>query len=182
MAKTAPIPCTKDEIDRLLYESMESDYYFTLFYIAKMTGRRLSEYYDARVEDFDFQRKVLKLKVLKRRMRVVKEAILDDNCVRLLRQFIFKRKMRMEDYLFREKSKRAIQYAVSSYAAKAGIVHKVCFNNFRHYFVTYLLRNGLTKDQVIKFTGHSQISSLAYYDHTIAEDYRGTIMDIMRDM
>ena len=45
MPKTEPVPCTKEEMDAILNASMEDDFFFMLFKVARKTGRRLGEYY-----------------------------------------------------------------------------------------------------------------------------------------
>ena len=43
--KTDIIPCTKEEITKLLEASIDSDFYYMLFSVAKTTGRRIGELY-----------------------------------------------------------------------------------------------------------------------------------------
>jgi len=172
MVKSIPIPCTKEEMDALIEASMENDFWYMLFSVARKTGRRLGEYYDVQVKDIDYERKVMMTKVLKRRKRIDKEALLDDDIIYLIKSYIQKKKLKLDDYLFREYSYRHIQNRVPFYAAKAGITHKVCFHNFRHYLITGLIREGFSYDQVCKVTGHSTVGTIGCYDHTIASDIR----------
>ncbi len=69
MPKTEPIPCTREEMDKILEASMEDEFFYMLFKVARKTGRRLGEYYDVQVKDVDFDRKVMMTKVLKRRKK-----------------------------------------------------------------------------------------------------------------
>jgi integrase/recombinase XerD len=182
MPKTAPIPCTRDEMDKILEASMNDDFFYMLFKVARKTGRRLGEYYDVQVKDIDFERGVMMTKVLKRRKKVEKEAILDDELMYLMKRYIANNKLKLEDYLFRKVGYRQIQNKIESYAKKAGIQHKVSFHNFRHYFVTELFRKGWTYDKIAKLTGHSSVGTLVNYDHTVASDVaveaRADIKDI----
>lgn len=170
MPKKAPIPCTKEEMDKLIEASMDDDFFYMLFKVARKTGRRLGEYYDVKVKDIDFDRKIMMTKVLKRRQKIYKEAILDDELIMLIKRHITKNKLKLDDYLFRNLSYRQIQNKTSSYAKKAGINHKVSFHNFRHYFITELFKKGWTYDQIAKLTGHSSVNVLMTYDHTVASD------------
>ena len=43
MPKTKIIPCTKEEMDKLIEASIGNDYYYMLFNVAKYSGRRLGE-------------------------------------------------------------------------------------------------------------------------------------------
>jgi len=121
-------------------------------------------------------------RVLKRKQKILKEAILDDELVYLIKTYIQRNKLKLEDYLFRKVGYRQIQNRIISYAKKAGIKHKVSFHNFRHYFVTELFKKGWTYDKIAKLTGHSSVGTLAIYDHTVASDIadkaRADIMDI----
>ncbi len=78
MPKTAPIAMTKEEMDALLDATMENDFYYTLFSLARRTGRRLGEYYQVKVSDCQFDKNIMITRVLKRRAYKEKEAILDN--------------------------------------------------------------------------------------------------------
>jgi len=45
MVKTDIIPCSKEEIDKILEASIDNDFYYMLFSVAKTTGRRIGELY-----------------------------------------------------------------------------------------------------------------------------------------
>ena len=182
MPKKAPIPCSREEMDAIIKESMENDFFFMLFKVARKTGRRLGEYYDVQVKDIDFDRRIMMTKVLKRRQKIMKEAILDDELIYLIKTYIQRNKLKLDDYLFRKVGYRQIQNRIALYAKKAGIKHVVSFHNFRHYFVTELFKKGWTYDKIAKLTGHSSVGTLVTYDHTVASDVadkaRADIMDI----
>jgi len=182
MGKTIPTPCTKEEMDALINAAIDNDFYFLLFNVAKKTGRRLGELYELKVKDIDFERKVMITKILKRRQRVDKEAILDDNLLFLFKSYIKKNNLKLEDYIFKKVSYRQIQNRVTYYSKKAGIPHKVSFHNFRHYFVTELFKKGWTYDKIAKLTGHSSISTLVNYDHTIASDLREQALKDIKEL
>ena len=182
MPKTNIIPCTREEMDKIIEATIGNDFFYMLFKVARKTGRRLGEYYDVQVKDIDFDRKVMMTKVLKRRQKVMKEAILDNELIMLIKSYIQRNKLKLDDYLFRKVGYRQIQNRIASYAKKAGVNHKVSFHNFRHYFVTELFKKGWTYDKISKLTGHSSVGTLAIYDHTIASDLgdkaRIDIMDL----
>jgi len=182
MPKTQIVPCTKEEMDKLLEAAMEDDFVYMLFKVARKTGRRLGEYYDVQVKDIDYDRKVMMTKVLKRRQKVMKEAILDDDLLYLIKSYIARHHLKLEDYLFRKVGYRQIQNIVPSYARKAGIPHNVTFHNFRHFFVTELFKKGWTYDKIAKLTGHSSVSTLVTYDHTVASDLGDKAREDIRDL
>lgn len=172
MPKTEVIPCTKEEIDRIIDASMDNDFYYLLFKVAKKTGRRLGEYYHVKVKDIDFERRVMLTIVLKRRKRVYKEALLDEELAALLKKYIRQNQLNPQDYIFRKVAYRTIQHAIVSYSKKAKIPHKVSFHNFRHYFITQLSRLGYSHSDIAKLTGHNSVGVIALYDHTVASDIR----------
>ena len=45
MTKTQVVPCTKEEINKILEASIDNDFYYMLFSVAKTTGRRIGELY-----------------------------------------------------------------------------------------------------------------------------------------
>lgn len=182
MPKTMPIPCTKEEIDAIIDAAIDDDFYYLLFNVAKKTGRRLGEYYDVQVKNIDYERGVMMTKVLKRRQRIEKEAILDDDLMNLIKRYVAKEKLKLEDYLFRAVSYRQIQNKIKKYAEKAGVNHNVSFHNFRHYFVTELFKKGWTYDKIAKLTGHSSVGTLASYDHTVASDLADKAREDIRDL
>ena len=169
-------------MDALIEATIGDDFFYMLFKVARKTGRRLGEYYEVKVKDIDFEKRIMMTLVLKKRKRVEKEAILDDELVYLIKTYIQRNQLKLEDYLFRKVGYRQIQNRVTTYAKKAGIKHNVSFHNFRHYFVTELFKKGWTYDKIAKLTGHTSAGTLAAYDHTVASDIaekaRADIMDI----
>jgi integrase len=135
--------------------------------IKKRTGKYIG---GVQVKDIDFEKKIMMTQVLKRRKKVYKEAILDDELVGLIKRYINKEKLKLDDYLFRKVGYRQIQFAIAKYAKKAGIEHPVSFHAFRHKFVTSLVKQGWSYDKIAKLTGHSSAGTLAIYDHTVASD------------
>ncbi len=182
MPKTQIIPCTKEEMNKIIESTMDDDFCYLLFKVAKKTGRRLGEYYDVKVKDIDFERQIMMTKVLKRKQKIKKEAILDEDLLYLINRYIKQNHLKLEDYLFRKVSYRQIQNKIQSYAKKAGIKHKVSFHNFRHYFITELFKKGWTYDKIAKLTGHSSVGTLAIYDHTVASDLAEEAREDMKDL
>ena len=180
--KIPVIACSKKEINDLIEASLENDFYYMLFNIARKTGRRLGEYYNIQVKDIDFDRQVMMTQVLKLKRKAYKEAILNPELCNLLKRHIVRHKLMPEDYVFRQVSYRAIQYAVKRYAKKAKIPHNVVFHNFRHYFITELFKKGWTYDKIAKLTGHSNIDTLKHYDHSVASDISEQAREDMRDL
>jgi len=177
MPKTYPVPCTREEMSALIDSAIDDEFYYTLFVVAKTTGRRLGEYYDIKVKDIDFDKGIMMTKVLKRGQRIMREAILTPETGRLLKQYIRRNALKLDDYVFRKFSYRRIQEVVKKFAKKAGIEHNVSFHNFRHYFVTELFKLGWTYDKISKLTGHSSPGTLVAYDSSVASDIKADALE-----
>ena len=188
MVKSAPVPCTKEEMDALINAAKEDKFAYLLFKTARKTGRRLGEYYDIQVKDFDYEKKLMLTKVLKRKQRILKEAILDDELAYLIENHIRDCGLKLDDYIFRWQTKgkkismRQIQNKVKTYSEKAGIPHNVSFHNFRHYFITELFKAGWSYEKISKLTGHSSVGTLAIYDHSVASDIADEARDAIRNI
>ena len=169
-------------MDKIIEAASGDDFFYMLFKVARKTGRRIGEYYDVQVKHIDFERKIMLTKVLKRRQKIEKEAILDDELIYLIKRYITQRKLKLEDYLFREVGYRQIQNRIKTYAKKAGILHPVSFHNFRHYFVTELFKKGWHYDKIAKLTGHSSPGTLANYDHSVASDIAVEAREDIKDL
>lgn len=182
MPKTQIIPCTKEEMDSLVNASIDDAFFYMLFKVARKTGRRLGEYYDVKVKDIDYDRKIMMTKVLKRKKRVYKEAILDEELIVLIKRYISNNRLKLEDYLFRKVGYRQIQNKVKTYGKKGGIKHNISFHNFRHYFVTELFKKGWGYERISKLTGHSSPGTLVNYDHSVASDIADKAREDIRDL
>jgi len=188
MVKSAPIPCTKEEMDAIIAASKEDRYAYLLFKVARKTGRRLGEYYEVQVRDFDPENKIMLTKVLKRKQRISKQAILDDELTYMIEAHIRDCGLKLDDYIFRHQTKnklismRQIQNKVKTYSKKAEIPHNVSFHNFRHYFITELFKAGWSYERISKLTGHSSIGTLAIYDHSVASDIAAEARDAIRNL
>ena len=182
MVKTFPVPTTKEEIDALIDASIGDDFAYCLFSVAKKTGRRLGEYYNVKVKDVDLEKGIMITEVLKRKKRVTKEAILSPDLCQIIKRYIRIKSLKLDDYLFRDKSYRQIQNLVKKYAKKAKIPHNVSFHNFRHYFITSLVKKGWSYDKIAKLTGHSTVGTLSHYDHSVASDIQEDALVALNDI
>lgn len=218
MVKTTPQSTTKEEIDSIISLASNNDYYFTLFQLAKNTGRRLGELYGVEIKEKIGEKVIGKRKVytekgnqievektrgiykatgkfmyglkgkdfieqmdgtlimrtwvLKRRNYVQDETYLNKATSEIVKRYLRKYKIKEEDYVFRQKSYRSIQNAICSYTKKANIQKNISFHSFRHYFITHLLKQGWSHNEVAKVTGHKSVSSINAYDHVLSKDLK----------
>jgi len=67
---------------------------------------------------------------------------------------------------------------IKSHCRKAGITKRFSLHGFRTYFITNCLRQGLTFDQIVKWTGHSNTATLGRYDKRVPLDVEKKIMEV----
>lgn len=115
---------------------------------------------------------LMKTWVLKRRNYVQDETYLNYPTSQIMKRYLKKYKIKEEDHVFRQKSYRAIQNAIQAYKNKAGINKNVSFHSFRHYFITHLLKQGWSHNEVAKVTGHKSVASITSYDHVLSKDLK----------
>ena len=119
MGKNPVTPCTKEEVYAIIEAASKDDFCYTLFKLAIKTGRRIGEYYDVKAKDINWEKKIMMTKVLKRRAKIEKEAILDDEIIYLLQRYITTNNIKLDDYVFRKVGRRQIQNLVKKYAKLA---------------------------------------------------------------
>lgn len=169
MAKTTVTPLTKEEMEKLIEASKENDFAYMLFMTAKTTGRQLGELLQIKIKDIDLKRKVVIIGILDPEKIVYSDSILNDEVIKLIKDYVKDNKLRPEDKLFGKYSERHLKNMPKVYAQKAGITKNVQFHNFRHYFITELFANGCSPQQIAEILGFSSVGSLMNYDVRIAK-------------
>lgn len=135
--------------------------------------------YGVKWQDILFEEGIMKIWVLKRRNYIQDESVLPIDVIILLKKYYNKYRPQLTDYVFRKKSYRQIQSAITKYGKKAGIKKRVMFHSFRHYFITHFLKQGWSHDKITKLTGHKTVASIGAYDHVVARDIKD---DTLRDI
>jgi len=138
--------------------------------------------YGVKVKDIDFREGLMKVWVLKRRKFTQDDTILPPDTLRVVQHYIIKNKLKEEDYLFRGKSYRQVEARVKRFAEKAGIKTNVVFHNFRHYFITELVRQGWSHTKIAKLTGHKTLGTLTIYDHVLSTDIKDDALEALKNM
>lgn len=87
--------------------------------------------------------------------------------------------LKSSDYIFRSRqessnklSESALNSAIKKWVIKANINPEISSHYFRHTFITNCLRQGISAEKIIKYTGHSDVSALKPYTHLVANDTR----------
>lgn len=149
--------------------------------------------FGVKVKDIDFDKKTMFIWVLKRRKPMQDETVLTPEVTKLLRVFIKKNRLGLEDYVFRRpgRSYRNLNNVLKKYAKEAGVPTKrvtgnsktsLSVHSFRHYFITELKRKGWTDDRIMILTGHKTAAVLKTYSHVVPYDIRDEMMEAVRDI
>lgn len=146
------------------------------------------------VRDFNFEENVLWVWTLKQGKRIRQNPIpLTPEVSGIIKRFIDRNRLEKNNYLFRKKKRsyRQIQYKIKFYAKKAkvpterirdGVKYSLSVHSLRHYYITEMLRKGLSHSKLIKLTGHTTIKTLGSYDHVLATDLKGEVMDMLKEL
>ncbi len=105
-----------------------------------------------------------------------------EEIARLIDSWIRQEKLKLEDYLFHKFSYRLIQKRIKIHAKKAGIEKNVMMHSFRHYFVTSLMKQGWSHDQVQKVLGLASITTVQTYDASSSLDMQDKARDAMKEL
>ena len=146
-----------------------------------MTGARVSEFTNLRVQDFFFDEQMIlidKGKGGKSRYVPILPELAQE-----LRTHLGDRK---RGYLFESNrhqaySPRRLQQIVRETAEKAGIIKRVHPHLLRHTVATFLLERGMPLEQIQRFLGHSKIETTQVYAESttamLKESYRKALSE-----
>jgi len=147
--------------------------------------------FGVKVKDINLEKSTMMMWVLKRRKYIQDETFLMPEVVKLLRTFIKKNQLKLEDYVFRRpnRSYRHMNNVLKRYAKAAQVPltkgtgnHKtsLSLHSYRHHFITELKRDGWTDDQIMIVTGHKTAAVLKTYSHIVPYDIRDKIMETVK--
>lgn len=144
-------------------------------------------------KDIDFDKKTMLVWVLKRRKPMQDETVLTPEVAKLLKVFMKKNRIGLEDYVFRRpgRSYRNLNNVLKKYAKSAGVpIEKVTsdvktslsIHSYRHFFITGLKRLGWTDDRIMILTGHKTAAVLKTYSHVVPNDIRDEVVEAVRNL
>lgn len=144
-------------------------------------------------KDIDFEKNIVKMWVLKRRKPMQDETVLVPEVAKLLKVFMKKNKIGLEDYVFRRPGRtyRNLNNVLKNYAKEAGVPLKketgnvttsLSLHSFRHYFITELKRLGWADDRIMILTGHKTAAVLSTYSHVVPYDIRKEMLAAVREL
>ncbi|MBI4453902.1 tyrosine-type recombinase/integrase [Candidatus Woesearchaeota archaeon] len=165
-----PQVLNKEEITSLFNVILNLKHRFLLM-ILYYTGIRLNEVVNLQWEDFDFERKIIHLKVTKgTKDRII---FLHKNIEDLIQNFGLRKEGSVfQSNLGKKYSLRSVQMIVRHAAKKAGILKKVTPHTLRHSFATHLLEAGADIRHIQKLLGHANLQTTQIYTHVANKDIK----------
>lgn len=170
-----------DELKKLLKALRESNDKNSfrdsaVFEVLVGTGCRRSELIELKWEDVDFYNKEIIIRRIKTRnfnKVKVSENIIDS----LATLKNIDGKLNKSVYVFcgstegsTKISTTALNALMKKLVKKANINPKITLHSFRHTFITTCLQEEIPSEKIIKYTGHSSVSSLKPYIHLVSAD------------
>jgi integrase/recombinase XerD len=162
-----PEVMSKNEI-QILFEHCAHKRYKALFSLIYSSGLRISEALALRVEDIDFERRVIRVRSGKGgRDRLT---ILGEKAIEALRSYMAAyRPVGLAFYSAADPSRpcrtRAVQGFFRSVVTRARLSPRYHVHTLRHSFATHLMEDGVNLFYVMRLLGHSSISSTVVYLH-----------------
>lgn len=163
-----PQVLNREEIKSLLDATLNLKHRFLLMSLY-YTGIRLNEVVNLRWEDFDFERKIIHLKVTKGiKDRVI---FLHQNLANLIQNFgLEKEGWVFQSTLGKRYNLRSVQMVVRQAARRAGIKKRVTPHTLRHSFATHLLEAGADIHSIQQLLGHKDLKTTQIYTHVANKD------------
>lgn len=165
------------DIKKLMDTILSSNHFnmirdYAIFQILLSTGCRRSELINLKWHDVDLEKNDIMITRIKttnyNKLKLTEDAI---EALRKLyysydnkpvgNDFIIKGNKHSSDHI----SDDAYSKTIKRWVEKAGLPDNVTGHSFRHYFITSLLENGISPQEIITYTGHSEIEGLKPYIH-----------------
>ena len=174
---------SKEEVEKMLatFSELSSPSALrdkTILMCLYYTGLRAKELVSLKIEDIDFQEKMIAVKNGKggRFRRVPLHPLLESR----LQQYLAEAPAVANGYLFCNRqglplSTDYVHHFVKECARKAGLKKKVTPHMLRHTFATHLYRRGVDVFTLAKLLGHVELRSTSIYTHTDLEHLRQAV-------
>jgi len=176
--KHLPDYLTLEEINKF-FNSFDTNNIFELrdrciFEIMYVSGLRISEVCNLKLEDIDFLEQEIKILGKGNKQRIVP---FGEKTLQILRQYlvhsrpyICKHKSKKNEYLFISKKggkldRKSVWKFLQKYSLRAGIIRTISPHTFRHSFATHMIQNQADIRIVQELLGHSDISTTQIYTH-----------------
>ena len=168
----------KEQYKALLYEASDSTRDYAIIMTFLQTGIRLSELVNLRIDDIDFENKLLTVRQGKGKKD--RQIPLVDEEVKALRNYIRFRNTEIvldDDILFLAKNGTSlnvssVKHLVAKCVKKAGIRKKVSVHTLRHTFGTHKIDRGMSIATLQELMGHRKKEATLKYIHMAKTNLR----------
>jgi len=162
-AQKLPSVLTKNEVKQVLVQIQNVKYKLILG-LMYSSGLRISEVVNVKVEDFDFENKLLRVQEGKGKKD--RNTILSEKMVDVLQKYIKNKKV--GDYAFKSQrggklTKRSVQKFFSDALKKSKIKKTASCHSLRHSFATHLLEEGTDIRYIQELLGHKNLETTQIY-------------------
>jgi len=161
--KKLPEVLTRKEIEKIfsVIENVKHKLMLGFIYSA---GLRVSEVVNIKVQDLDFENKILKIRQGKGGKDRI--TILSDKIVDVLEKYIADKKA--NDYVFESSrgwklTERSVQKVFSEALGKSGVKRNASCHSLRHSFATHLLEKGTDIRYIQELLGHARLETTQVY-------------------
>ncbi len=160
-----PKVLTKEEVKEIL-KSVKNLKHKSIIFLSYSSGMRIGELLNLKVEDLDFERKMIHVRDAKGRKD--RYTILSDNMTKIIRRYLSN--FRPKEFLF--EGQYGGKYSSGSVAkfwkralAETRVKYAYPFHSLRHSFATHLLENGTDIRYIQQLLGHSSSRTTEIYTH-----------------
>jgi site-specific recombinase XerD len=177
--KKLPVVLSKEEVVKMI-KATDNIKHKLIIQILYCSGLRISELVDLKINDIDFQRKLVIVKSgkgKKDRITIISKIVLD-NIGKYLAEYqplvyLF------ESYKAGNKiNVRSAQKIVTDSATRAGIVKEVSAHSLRHTFATHLLEDNVNLRYIQSLLGHARLETTQIYTK-VASNKFNEIKDLL---
>jgi len=142
-----------------------------ILYLTYSSGLRVGEVVRLKMEDFDVQRKTLRIRQGKGRKD--RRTLLSDAAFEIVHRYLQHEKP--DVWLFPGQTsghltERTVQKVFAKALTQAGVAKKVGIHSLRHSFATHLLENGIDIRYIQELLGHQSIRTTERYTHVSMKD------------
>lgn len=169
--KKLPVVLSQEEVSGLL-SSVSNLKHKVILMLVYSAGLRVSEVVKLKIEDIDFQRKLIHVKGAKGRKD--RYTILSDTGSEAIQEYM--REYGQSKWLLpsqdreRHITTRTVEKIFSDACEKANIKKSATAHSLRHSFATHLLENGVDLRYIQELLGHKSSKTTEIYTHVATKD------------
>jgi site-specific recombinase XerD len=169
--KKLPVVLSGEEISRLI-SSLANLKHKALLMLTYSAGMRVGEVVKLKIEDIDFQRKLIHIHGAKGRKD--RYTILSDKASATLKEYL--KDYKPDNWLFASANPkkyitiRTAQAIFEHSCERAGIHKEVSIHSLRHSFATHLLESGTDLRYIQELLGHTSSKTTEIYTHVSNKD------------